>query len=82
MSSHTFKTFNGNSWVEAMRIDSSGNIGIGSIGTSTKSHSSINQYEEWVDILKLAETHPAVSSALEKLRTTYYLSRENGRSET
>jgi len=80
MSSHTFKTFNGNSWVEAMRIDSSGNFGIGT--KSIESHSSINQYEEWVDILKLAETHPAVSSALEKLRTTYYLSRENGRSET
>lgn len=76
MSSHTFKTFNGNSWTEAMRIDSSGNFGIGT--KSIESHSSINQYEEWVDILKLAETHPAVSSALEKLRTIYYLSKEHG----
>ena len=36
------------------------------------------QYMEWLDICKLAETNPAVATALEKLRTVYYLSKDDG----
>jgi hypothetical protein len=66
-------------WREVMRIDSSGNIGIGPI--SPKSKLTVESYNEWNGILMLAETNPAVKTALERLRTTYYLSRENGNSK-
>ena len=62
-----------------MRIGSDGNIGIGSASPRTKM--SMQDYNEYADILKLAETNPAVKSALDKLKTTYYLSKDNG-SET
>ena len=64
---------------EVMRIGSDGNIGIGTAGPSSKM--SMQDYNEYIDILKLAETNPAVKSALDKLKTTYYLSKDNG-SET
>ena len=64
---------------EVMRIGSDGNIGIG-IG-SPHPKMSMQDYKEYVNILKLAETNPAVKSALDKLKTTYYLSKDNG-SET
>ena len=63
---------------EVMRFDSNGNIGI---GTSSPSYS-IKNYNEWQEILEMAETNPAVKSALDKLRTTYYLSKDNGNSKT
>lgn len=60
--------------VEVMRIDSTGNVGIGTISPS----SYINNYNEWEEIQKAAETNPAVKIALDRLKTTYYLSKENG----
>ena len=61
-----------------MRIDSNGNVGIGSSSDSMR----IEEYVEWMDILKLAETNPAVRIALDKLMTVYYLSKEHGNSKT
>lgn len=63
---------------EVMRIDSNGNVGIGSSSDSMR----IEEYVEWMDILKLAETNPAVRIALDKLMTVYYLSKEHGNSKT
>ena len=65
---------------EVMRLDSNGNIGIGSGGLSAKM--SMNDYKEYVAILRLAETNSAVKSALDKLRITYYLSKEDGNRKT
>jgi hypothetical protein len=62
-----------------MRIDSSGNIGIGT-GIASPIVSNANSFREWEEILTMSKTHPAVKSALDKLRTTYYLSKENGNS--
>ena len=61
-----------------MRIDSNGNVAIGSSSDSMR----IEEYVEWMDILKLAETNPAVRIALDKLMTVYYLSKEHGNSKT
>lgn len=65
---------------DKMSISSNGNIGIGSGGLSAKM--SMNDYKEYVDILRLAETNSAVKSALDKLRITYYLSKEDGNRKT
>ena len=59
---------------EVMRITSNGNIGIGTTTPNTR----IVEYNEWTDILKAADTNPAVKIALDRLKTTYYLSKENG----
>ena len=61
-----------------MRIESNGNVGIGSSSDSIR----IEEYIEWMDILKVAETNPAVKIALDKLMTVYYLSKEHGNSKT
>jgi hypothetical protein len=63
---------------EVMRIESNGNVGIGSSSDSIR----IEEYIEWMDILKVAETNPAVKIALDKLMTVYYLSKEHGNSKT
>jgi hypothetical protein len=64
---------------ETMRITTNGNIGIGS-GAPNRPMD-VDAYNEWNDILKLAETNPAVKSAFDKLRITYYLSKDNGNKE-
>jgi hypothetical protein len=63
---------------EVMRLVSNGNL---MVGTSS-SPSSVELYKEWQEILEMAETNPAIKSALDKLRTTYYLSKDNGNSKT
>jgi len=65
---------------EVMRIESNGNLGIG-IGSSSDSIR-IEEYIEWMDILKVAETNPAVKISLDRLMTVYYLSKEHGNSKT
>jgi hypothetical protein len=62
----------------AMTISSNGNVGI---GTSAPSEI-LGAWGEWNEILKLAETNPAVKIALDKLMTVYYLSKEHGNSKT
>lgn len=63
-----------NNAIEMMRIDSNGTIGIG----TSMPDMSIKSYNEWQEILELAKTNLAIKSALEKLMTTYYLSKDNG----
>ena len=63
---------------EVMRIESTGNVGIGSSSDSIR----IEEYIEWMDILKVAETNPAVKISLDRLMTVYYLSKEHGDSKT
>lgn len=62
---------------DRIKISSNGNIGIG----TTIPAMSVKNYTEWSDILDAAKTNPAVKIALEQLKTTYYLSKDNG-SET
>lgn len=59
---------------EVFRISSDGNVGIG----TGRPSQIFESYDEWTEILKLAETNTAVKTALDKLRTTYYLSKDNG----
>jgi len=72
--------FHGTMAREVMRIESNGNLGIG-IGSSSDSIR-IEEYIEWMDILKVAETNPAVKISLDRLMTVYYLSKEHGNSKT
>ena len=69
-----------NSRKEVMRIDSNGNVGIGS--SSPKDSMRIEEYIQWRDIVELAETNPAVKVALDKLMTVYYLSKESQDTKT
>ena len=64
---------------EIMRIDSNGALGI---GTSVPMNSAASSFGEWQEILELSKTNSSVKLALEKLRTTYYLSKDHGNSET
>lgn len=59
---------------ERMRLSSDGRIGIG----TTMPEMTIENYNEWQSIIELAKTNPAVKLALDKLKTTYYLSKDNG----
>lgn len=62
---------------ERIRFSSDGRVGIG----TTMPDVSIADYNEWQSIIEIAKTNPAVKLALDKLKTTYYLSKDNG-SET
>lgn len=63
-----------------MTISSNGNIGIGAIGPSISSDAlyHLSDYSEWQKIIKAADSNESVKIALERLKTTYYLSNENG----
>ena len=65
---------------EVMRIDSNGNVGIGS--SSPKDSMRIEEYVQWREIVELAETNPAIKIALDKLMTVYYLSKDSQNTKT
>ena len=64
---------------EVMRIDSSGNLGIGT--ASGFKQNGISEISELIEIAEFAKDNPAVAQALERLKTTYYLSKDNGNKE-
>ena len=65
---------------EVMRISSNGNVGIGS--NSNVPMEKLQTIGQWIEILQLAETNPAVQIALDKLITVYHLSKDYGNNKT
>jgi hypothetical protein len=66
---------------EKMRIDSSGNVGIGTVSpdqsVSKKSlHDEIMESKLWGDIHRAAKSDPALQTALERVKVTYYLTED------
>lgn len=66
--------FSKNNSAPRFTMDRNGNIGIGTNAPSMP----ITVLDEWFEIHKLAETNDAVNSALDMLKTTYYLAKNNG----
>jgi hypothetical protein len=61
--------------MEIMRIDSSGNIGLGT-STPNQKMSLQEQMKEdqlWGNIRRAAKTDPTLQEALERVKVTYYL---------
>jgi hypothetical protein len=61
-----------------MRIDSSGNLGIGPIAPgqtldTTSLHDQITEDKLWGNIRRAAKTNPTLQEALERVKVTYYL---------
>lgn len=61
-----------------MRMDSSGNLGIGSIAPgqtfdTTSLHDQITEDKLWGNIRRAAKTNPTLQGALERVKVTYYL---------
>jgi hypothetical protein len=45
-------------------------------------HNDIMESKLWGDIHRTAKTNPALQAALERVKVTYYLSKENGNRKT
>jgi hypothetical protein len=58
---------------EKMRIDSFGNVGIGTGSPSTSLHEQIKEDQLWGNIRRAAKTDPTLQEALERVKVTYYL---------
>jgi hypothetical protein len=61
-----------------LRIDSNGNVGIGtSVPSQAPSlHEEIMESKLWGDIRRAAEHDPALQAALERVKITYYLTED------
>lgn len=60
--------------ITGITLTGNGHVGIG----TTMPNTTIEAYNEWQKILEAAEEFPAVKIALDKLKTTYYLSKDHG----
>jgi hypothetical protein len=65
-----------NNNIEIMRIDSNGNVGIGTGSPNTSLHEELMESKLWGDIRRAAKTDPSLQAALERVKVTYYLTED------
>lgn len=66
---------------EKMRIDSSGSLGIGTtapgqLSSTSSLHEQIMESKLWGNIHRAAKTNPTLQEALERVKVTYYLTKD------
>jgi len=61
---------------EKMRIDSSGNVGIGTGSSGSSLYDVIMENKLWGNIHRAANSDPSLQSALERVKITYYLTED------
>lgn len=67
--------------IEKMRIDSNGNLGIGTtapgqILSTSSLHDQMMEDKLWGNIRRAAKTNPTLQEALERVKVTYYLTKD------